>query len=111
MDAVDAVLGKDTFVLYSTDHGTQWPFGKWNLYDTGTRVPMVVRWNGHVKAGTRTDAMVSWVDVLPTLVELAGGKKQPGIDGLSFASLFGHGTETAGRQELLPPHRTKKRRV
>src|SRR3546814_20232551 len=53
MDAVDAVLGKDTFVLYSTDHGTQWPFGKWNLYDTGPRVPMVVRWNGHGKAGTR----------------------------------------------------------
>src|SRR3546814_20707985 len=48
MDAVDAVLGKDTFVLYSTDHGPQWPFGKWNLYDTGTRVPMVVRWNGQI---------------------------------------------------------------
>src|SRR3546814_7898070 len=59
MDAVDAVLGKDTFVLYSTDHGTQWPFGKWNLYDTGTRVPMVVRWNGHVKAGTRSEEHTS----------------------------------------------------
>lgn len=104
MDAVDAVLGKDTFVLYSTDHGTQWPFGKWNLYDTGTRVPMVVRWNGHVKAGSRTDAMVSWVDVLPTLVQLAGGKAPEGIDGISFSSLFGVGTETAGRKEIFTTH-------
>ena len=104
MDAVDAVLGKDTFVLYSTDHGTQWPFGKWNLYDTGTRVPMVVRWNGHVKAGTRTDAMVSWVDVLPTLVELAGGKRPEGIDGLSFAGLFAAGKEAAGRKEIFTTH-------
>jgi N-sulfoglucosamine sulfohydrolase len=104
MDAVDAVLGKDTFVLYSTDHGTQWPFGKWNLYDTGTRVPMVVRWNGHVKAGSRTDAMVSWVDVLPTLVQLAGGKTPEGIDGISFSSLFGVGTGTAGRKEIFTTH-------
>src|SRR3546814_12921540 len=65
---------------------------------------MVVRWNGHVKAGTRTDAMVSWVDVLPTLVELAGGKKPQGIDGLSLASLFGAGTETAGRKEIFTTH-------
>jgi N-sulfoglucosamine sulfohydrolase len=69
-----SVLGPDTFVLFSSDHGAQWPFGKWNLYDTGTRVPMIVRWRGHVLPNTRTDAMVSWVDILPTLVEVAGGK-------------------------------------
>lgn len=103
MDAVDAVLGKDTFVLYSADHGTQWPFGKWNLYDTGTRVPMVVRWNGRVKAGTRTDAMVSWIDVLPTLVQLAGGKAPAAIDGQSFAGLFGVG-DGRGRDRIFTTH-------
>lgn len=104
MDAVDAVLGKDTFVLYSADHGTQWPFGKWNLYDTGTRVPMVVRWGGHVKPATRTDAMVSWVDILPTLVQLAGGKAPQGIDGMSFAGLLGVGHGPAGRKEIFTTH-------
>lgn len=104
MDAVDAVLGKDTFVLYSADHGTQWPFGKWNLYDTGTRVPMVVRWGGHVKPATHTDAMVSWVDILPTLVQVAGGKAPQGIDGLSFASLLGGGQSPAGRKEIFTTH-------
>jgi len=68
LSAVDAVLGRDTFVLFSSDHGAQWPFGKWNLYDTGTRVPTIVRWRGRVAPGRRTDAMISWVDFLPTLV-------------------------------------------
>lgn len=109
MDAVDSVLGPDTFVLYSADHGTQWPFGKWNLYDTGTRVPMVVRWKGQVQAGTRSDAMVSWIDILPTLVELAGGKQPEGIDGISFASLFGVGKGPAGRKEIFTTHNNDTR--
>ena len=104
MDAVDSVLGDNTFVLYSADHGTQWPFGKWNLYDSGTRVPMVVRWKGHVKAGGRTDAMVSWIDILPTMVQLAGGKTPDGIDGRSFSSLFGVGRQDAGRSEIFTTH-------
>lgn len=104
MDAVDAVLGKDTFVLYSADHGTQWPFGKWNLYDTGTRVPMVVRWNGHLEAGSRTDAMVNWADILPTLVRVAGGEEPDNIDGKSFSGLFGVGPEFAGRDEIFTTH-------
>ena len=104
MDAVDSVLGEDTFVLYSADHGTQWPFGKWNLYDTGTRVPMVVRWNGQVEAGVRTDAMVSWIDILPTMVQLAGGKPPECVDGMSFSSLFGVGQGPAGRTEIFTTH-------
>lgn len=109
MDAVDQVLGKDTFVLYSTDHGTQWPFGKWNLYDTGTRVPLVVRWAGHVQPGSRTNAMVSWIDILPTLVELGGGKAPAGIDGISFSSLMGVGKEPAGRSEIYTTHNNDSR--
>jgi N-sulfoglucosamine sulfohydrolase len=53
LDAVDQALGKDTFVLFSSDHGAQWPFGKWNLYDTGIRVPTIVRWGGHIRSPAR----------------------------------------------------------
>ncbi|MDV3456181.1 sulfatase [Sphingomonas sp. HF-S4] len=102
LDAVDQVLGKDTFVLFSSDHGAQWPFGKWNLYDTGTRVPTIVRWGGHVKPGTRTKAMVSWVDILPTLVDVAGGKAPAGIDGKSFAPVL-RGAAKA-RAEIYTTH-------
>ncbi|MEP9358543.1 sulfatase [Sphingomonas sp. KR3-1] len=102
--AVDATLGPDTFVLFSSDHGAQWPFGKWNLYDTGTRVPMIVRWRGHVVPNTRTDAMVSWVDILPTLVDLAGGKPAADIDGRSFAAALTTKVRFQGRSEIYTTH-------
>ncbi|NYT41482.1 sulfatase [Sphingomonas sp. R-74633] len=102
---VDSTLGPDTFVLFSSDHGAQWPFGKWNLYDTGTRVPMIVRWRGHVLPNTRNDAMVSWVDILPTLVDLAGGKPAADIDGRSFAAaLRTTKVNFQGRSEIYTTH-------
>lgn len=75
------------FFLYTTDNGPQWPHGKWNLYDQGIRVPMLVRWPGHVKPGT-TDALLPLVDVLPTLLDLTGGKIPAGLDGRSFLPLL-----------------------
>lgn len=77
-------LGREVFFLHTSDHGAQWPFGKWNLYDDGIRTPMIVSWPGKVEAGSRSAAMVSWVDILPTLVDVAGGTPPPDIDGRSF---------------------------
>ncbi len=87
-DAAHEHLGTNTFFLFSSDHGAQWPFGKWNCYDEGTRVPLFVNWPGVTKAGTRTEAMVSWVDILPTLIEVAGGKPPRDIDGRSFVPVL-----------------------
>lgn len=83
-DLALAKLGRDTFFLFSSDHGAQWPFGKWNCYDEGIHVPFLVSWPGVTKAGTRTEAMVSWVDILPTLIEISGGKPPRDLDGRSF---------------------------
>lgn len=102
--AVDATLGKDSLVLFSSDHGAQWPFGKWNLYDTGTRTPLIVRWPGQVKPGSRTQAMVSWVDILPTLVEVAGGKPSTELDGRSFAAAPRPEGGFKGRAEIFTTH-------
>jgi uncharacterized sulfatase len=104
LSAVDETLGKNTIVLFSSDHGAQWPFGKWNLYDTGTRVPLIVRWNGVVKPGTKTGAMVSWVDILPTLIDVAGGKPPETIDGRSFAPLLRGNPAYKGRSEIFTTH-------
>lgn len=77
-------LGEKILFLYTSDHGAQWPFGKWNLYDAGIRVPLIVSWPGVIKPGTRSDAMVQWIDLLPTLIEAAKGQVPPGLDGRSF---------------------------
>ena len=86
-DAAREMLG-DTFFLHTSDHGLQMPFGKWNLYDAGIQVPMIAVWPGRVAAGSRTEAMVQWIDILPTLIELAGGDPPTAIDGRSFASVL-----------------------
>lgn len=83
-DAARDMLGEETLFIFSSDHGAQWPFAKWNLYEAGIRVPLIVVWPGIVDANTRTDAIVSWVDLLPTILEAAGGRAPKDIDGRSF---------------------------
>jgi arylsulfatase A-like enzyme len=93
----------DLLFLYSSDHGAQWPFAKWNLYDTGIRVPLLAVWPGKLEPGSTTDAMVSWVDVLPTLVEVAGGTPPRDIDGRSFAAVL-RGEATTHRDRIFSTH-------
>lgn len=87
-DAAKEVLGANTFFLHTADHGAQWPFGKWTLYESGIRTPMIAVWPGKIKAGARTDAFVSWIDILPTLVDVAQGSAPKGIDGRSFSAVL-----------------------
>jgi uncharacterized sulfatase len=103
-DAAREVLGaENTFFLHSSDHGAQWPFGKWNCYDAGIRTPMIAVWPGKIPAGARTDAMVSWIDILPTLVELGGGRAPQGIDGRSFAAVL-RDPKKAHRDKIFTTH-------
>jgi arylsulfatase A-like enzyme len=83
-DAVRRRLGDNIFFLFSADHGAQWPFAKWNCYDAGIRTPLVVVWPGKIAAGARTNAMVSWLDFLPTCLEVAGERPGSDFDGRSF---------------------------
>jgi uncharacterized sulfatase len=89
-DAARTILGGDTFFLFTADHGAQFPFHKWNCYNGGLRTPLIVSWPGHIAKNTRTDALVSWIDILPTTLEIAGGEppaaatSSGSIDGRSF---------------------------
>lgn len=96
-------LGGDTAVFYTSDNGAQWPFAKWSLYDAGIRMPFVVSWPGMVRPGSRTRAMVSFVDVLPTFVEMAGGRTPSGIDGRSFVRVLRDGS-ARHRAEIFAAH-------
>ncbi len=87
-DAALACLGTNTVFLFSSDNGAQWPFAKWTCYEAGIRTPLIVVWPGVVKRGARSPAFVSWVDILPTLLEAAGGTAPTGIDGRSFMKVL-----------------------
>ncbi|MDZ8119103.1 sulfatase family protein [Pontiella agarivorans] len=79
-------LDENTVFIYSSDHGNGMG-AKYTVYDRGLNVPFIVRWPGKVKPG-RTKALASYADVLPTFVELAGGKPFDGVDGKSFAPVL-----------------------
>lgn len=96
-------FGDDLFFLHTSDHGAQWPFGKWNLYEDGVRTPLLASWPGKIPSGVRTGAMVSWIDILPTLVEAAGGEAPQDIDGRSFLPVL-TGEKEEHRDIVLTTH-------
>jgi N-sulfoglucosamine sulfohydrolase len=100
--ARDKIRG-DTLFIYTADHGAQWPFGKWNLYDASIRIPLIIAWPGHLKPGSTSDAMVCWPDLLPTFIDLAGGNAPDGLDGKSFAAIL-RGTASAHRDRIFATH-------
>ena len=90
----------DTLFIYTGDHGAQWPFSKWDLYDAGIRVPFIAIWPGKLKPGSTSDAVICLPDLLPTFIELAGGKVPDGLDGRSFAGIL-NGTATRHRDRVF----------
>jgi len=103
MDLAESRFEDDYLFLFSSDHGAQWPFAKWNLYDAGIRVPLIVSWPGHIEEGSRTDAMVSWIDIFPTLLDITGGEIPNNIDGRSFASVL-QGETDSHREFIFTTH-------
>lgn len=90
----------NTVFMFLSDQGPQFPGAKWTVYDRGLRVPLIVRWPGKIKAGATSDALVSLVDLVPTLVNLGGGTTPPKLDGRSFADVL-YGRKPAPRPYIF----------
>jgi len=65
-------LADETIVVFWSDHGQGLPRGKRWLYDSGIRVPLIVRWPGKIAPGTVREDLVSLIDLAPTMLALAG---------------------------------------
>jgi arylsulfatase A len=72
--------------------------GKRDLYEGGIRVPMIAWWPGRIEAGTTSDHISGFQDMMPTFTELAGMPYPPGIDGLSMMP------ELLGRKDQQQKH-------
>ena len=72
----DDGLSESTIVLYWSDHGDGVPRAKRSLYDSGLRVPLMIRWpkglGSTVTPGSTSNELVSFVDLAPTVLALAG---------------------------------------
>jgi arylsulfatase A-like enzyme len=94
LDALEASgLAAETAVVVCADHGFHLGdhglWGKSTLFESSTRVPLVVRVPGAAGNGQRCDALVELVDLLPTLAELVGVPPRSDFEGTSFAPLLG----------------------
>ena len=76
LDALDeSGRDDDTMVIYMSDHGMPFPGAKASPYDSGLRVPLIVRSPEQTRRGVECDAMVNWTDILPTVLDWAGVEK------------------------------------
>jgi len=80
-----------TIFIYTSEQGSTFPFAKWTCYDLGLKTAMIVRWPKRVRAGSSSAALVQYVDVVPTLVEAAGGNPGRCDTGLPGAPDGGRG--------------------
>ena len=99
MDALDkSGLRDNTIVVLWGDHG--WKLGehrswcKQTNYEIDTRVPLIVSAPQAKSKGTKSDALVEFIDIYPTLCELADLKKPSHLEGLSFKPLMDDPTLT-----------------
>ena len=88
----------DTLVIFSSDNGYNWGehgrTEKFVPYEPSIRVPLLVRWPGHIAAGINTARITSYIDILPTLLEAAGFTLPGGAPPLDGESLLHPSTRT-----------------
>jgi len=65
-------LRDNTIVIFLGDNGAAQFRGKGTLYEFGINIPLIVRWPGVVKPGTRTEARIQSTDFYPTLLKALG---------------------------------------
>lgn len=99
LDDTDAA--GNTVVMFLSDHGMPLPFAKTALWHHSTRTPWMVRWPGVTKAGAvDRQHMISAIDLLPTLLDIAGIKHPEGLEGRSFAPVL-KGERQSGREFVV----------
>lgn len=74
----------NTIIFFYGDHGGPLPRGKRLIYDSGLHTPMIVRFPNKLRAGTKNDKLISFVDFAPTLLSITGQEPKPYMQGRAF---------------------------
>ena len=86
-------LLENTIVFWYTDHGGPLPRMKRLLYDSGLRVPLIIRYPGKQGAGKRVDDLLSFIDLAPTVYSLANISPTTTLDGRAFLGSYASNTK------------------
>ncbi len=90
----------NTLIVMTSDNGMPFPRAKANLYDSGTRMPLAIRWPAKIKPGQAVHDFVSSTDFAPTFLEAAGLNVPADVTGSSLLPLLVKG-KTDGRARVF----------
>lgn len=111
---------EETLIVYLSDNGAPFPGSKTNVYEPGIRLPLIVKKPGQARRGSVNAAMISWVDITPTILDFAGvptaarppsrpvgpgrfTNESPAIQGRSFLGILEQ-EQPAGWDEVFASH-------
>jgi arylsulfatase A-like enzyme len=108
LDALDSGgIANNTIVIFTSDNGGErfadtWPFTgkKTDLLEGGLRIPALIRWPGHVSAGSTTGQVAITMDWMPTLLAATGAQSDPAFpsDGINLLPLLTPGATPISRK-------------
>lgn len=102
-------LQEDTVIVFISDNGPPFPRAKMTCYEAGVRVPLIMAWPEHFQAGVAAE-LVSSIDLLPTVLELAGAPAVPGLPGQSLLPLL-KGKPVEWRRKIFTEYNTHEPRM
>ncbi len=76
-------LYENSIIFFYGDHGGPFPRHKRALYETGTKVPMIIKFAGNRGAGERDDRLISFIDLAPTVLSMASIKPPKVMQGVA----------------------------
>ena len=98
-------LSSNTIVIYSSDQGFftgehGWAEKRW-MYEESFKAPVIMRWPGTIKPGTRIDALTQNIDLAPTLLTVAGIPVPKEVQGLPLQPVLGGNIPAEWRKDVL----------
>ena len=81
-------LSENTIVVFTTDHGIAFPRAKATLYDPGIRTTLIIRWPDGIDGKKTYSELISNIDLLPSLLDMADVSLPDDIQGRSFLNLM-----------------------
>ena len=88
-ELADSGKADNTLIIYLSDHGPDFPRAKKTIREGGSRVPLIMRRDGHLPKGRTESRLVSSVDILPTILDIAGIQRRgDDFDGTSLLPLL-----------------------
>lgn len=79
---------RNTLIIFLSDHGDEMARGKFDNYEASNKVPFMVSWPGRIGTGVQSNALISSVDIMPTILDVAGLPVPPRVTGKSLMPLF-----------------------